>query len=148
MTSRPSWPFLHRWDPSRYPNSYGALPITEADVVKVVVGALVVSRVLPFVIDAGSRALRGRAYGKLKGLGIDLGVLAGKTGAAAKGFPDIVGIQIGTGRFVAIEVKKPGANPRAEQVEWLARAWQAGALVGVAWAAKDVETILKGEIDE
>lgn len=80
----------------------------------------------------------------------DLGVLAtrvpmgqGRFGSRSRhsaGLPDIIGVLPG-GRFLGIEVKRPGAAKRkneAKQSEWIERARNRGALVIVATSVDDV----------
>jgi len=67
---------------------------------------------------------------------------------APKGFPDIIGVEKGTGRAFAIEVKRPAvviegkkkhkSYPSKEQKEMLARFSSVGALALVAYSVDDV----------
>mgnify|MGYP001605390891 CR=1 FL=1 len=48
---------------------------------------------------------------------------------AGRGSPDTMGVLRG-GRFVAVEVKRPGQEPDPDQQAWIDRAKSAGALAG------------------
>jgi hypothetical protein len=54
-----------------------------------------------------------------------------------KGSPDLMGLLPG-GRFIAVEVKRPGERPRPDQYDWLDRVRSAG---GVACWASDAATL-------
>ena len=54
-----------------------------------------------------------------------------------KGCADILG-QMRDGRFLAIEVKRPGAVPTEEQQEFLGRVQRAGGVAFVAWSVDDI----------
>lgn len=53
------------------------------------------------------------------------------------GCSDIIG-QTTDGRFLAVEVKRPGGKPTEAQVEFLGRVQRAGGVAFVAWSVDDV----------
>ncbi len=61
---------------------------------------------------------------------------------AAPGVPDILGVMRGTGRAVAIEVKRPGERATEAQAMFAARISEAGGLVLVATCVEDVKAKL------
>lgn len=56
--------------------------------------------------------------------------------------PDMVGATVAV--YTAIEVKQPGKNPTAEQVNYLRAVHRAGGLCGVARSAEDALRIVQG----
>jgi hypothetical protein len=61
------------------------------------------------------------------------------------GIPDLIGVI--QGRFVAIEVKRPGqTKSRPLQAVLIGILKRCGAVAGVAQSVEDVENLLKGEI--
>jgi len=56
--------------------------------------------------------------------------------------PQMVGSRVGV--FTAIEVKKPGENPKANQKNFLSRMRDMGAIAGVALSPEQAIGILKG----
>lgn len=63
------------------------------------------------------------------------------------GSSDILGIQGSTGRFIAIEVKKPDMSwkPTPAQLDFLQEIHDCGGLAGIATSTDDVDRILNGE---
>jgi hypothetical protein len=63
------------------------------------------------------------------------------------GSSDILGVQGETGRFIAIEVKRPGMSykPTPAQVDFLQAIHNHGGLAGIATCTDDVDRILAGE---
>ena len=57
------------------------------------------------------------------------------------GSSDIIGI-MPDGRFLAIEVKKPGKNPTSEQINLIQAVRKHGGVGGVARCVADLDTIL------
>jgi hypothetical protein len=57
---------------------------------------------------------------------------------AFKGCSDILGMLKG-GRFLAIEVKRPGVDPTGDQLEFLGRVHRGG---GLAFVARDVDDVV------
>ena len=53
------------------------------------------------------------------------------------GCSDLLG-QTTDGRFLAVEVKRPGGRPTTEQIEFLGRVQRAGGVAFVAWSVDDV----------
>jgi len=60
-----------------------------------------------------------------------------------KGASDIIAIGAG-GRFMAIEVKRPGGRPTLEQAAYLSEIRRHGGVGIVATSAQDVATMLEG----
>jgi len=63
------------------------------------------------------------------------------------GSSDILGVQGGTGKFIAIEVKRPGMSykPTQPQLDFLQEIHEHGGLAGIATCTNDVDRILNGE---
>lgn len=63
------------------------------------------------------------------------------------GSSDILGVQGGTGKIIAIEVKRPGLSykPTPAQLEFLQSIHDHGGLAGIATCTEDVDRILAGE---
>lgn len=63
------------------------------------------------------------------------------------GSADILGVQKGTGKFIAIEVKRPDMSykPTEKQLEFLREIRDYGGLAGIATCTVDVDRILAGE---
>lgn len=59
-----------------------------------------------------------------------------------RGLPDIIGCF--KGRFVALEVKRPGEQPRKIQEHTLKLLRSAGAVTGVVYSVADVRQIIEG----
>ena len=57
------------------------------------------------------------------------------------GCADILG-QLRDGRFLAVEVKRPGSKPTHEQVEFLGRVHRGNGVAFVAWSADDARKAL------
>jgi len=64
---------------------------------------------------------------------------------SAPGIPDIIGCLPG-GRFIGIEVKRPGGELSSHQARVLANITDAGGLAIVAWSVEDVIRALAGEV--
>jgi len=62
---------------------------------------------------------------------------------AGVGAPDLQGILAG-GRALAVEIKKRGMRPSSEQLAWLAKATEAGALATWVDSLDGLERILQG----
>ena len=60
----------------------------------------------------------------------------------ASGLPDIIAIAPGTGRFLGIEVKRPGGRVTDLQKATLARINEAGGVAGVAYCTEDALALL------
>ncbi len=69
-------------------------------------------------------------------------VFFGKVGSS-----DILGVQRGTGKFIAIEVKRPDMSykPTQPQLDFLQQIHDCGGLAGIATSTDDVDRILNGE---
>lgn len=59
-----------------------------------------------------------------------------------KGSSDILGVLKPSGRFLAIEVKAPGAQPTIEQIAFLRMVRDAGGVAIVAESIEDVRRVL------
>lgn len=65
--------------------------------------------------------------------------------ASVDGLSDIIGLLPPKGRFLAIEVKRPGQRPTDKQAEFIDEVNRNGGLAFVATSVKDVEESLKLE---
>jgi hypothetical protein len=63
-----------------------------------------------------------------------------------KGSADLIGWHNGTGKFVAIEVKRPGQKPHKEQTLFLDAVRKAGGIAGVAYSPDDLKIILADNV--
>jgi len=62
------------------------------------------------------------------------------------GTPDVIGYDR-EGRFVGVEIKAGRDKPRESQIEWMAKAQQAGCRVCVVRSIRDVESqVVGGEL--
>lgn len=59
-----------------------------------------------------------------------------------KGFSDLFGFRRSDGRAVFIEVKAPGGRVRSEQVKFIEKMREYGALAGVARSVEDARNII------
>ncbi len=148
-----AYPFPWKFDGARYSELYLMQRVTESRVQIDILELLHAYDVDAVPIDAGGRRQRGRMMGAAKAAGIDLaGVQNVKTGRAIPaGFADVEATLAPAGRSVYIEVKAPAwldgnrkviraaGRPSKEQLEFLFEKQRRGALVMVAWSAKDVE---------
>lgn len=155
-----SYPFPHEYV-RRDSTARLMLCPSEAQVQSAILDYLNHSNVVAWSVDAGAKALRGRAVGLARRLGADKGALAamnaGRAGAASRGVPDVMGILPG-GRALLLEVKqpawmttskatgglvqkKPAGLPSDAQLAFLLAAHQAGALVAVVWSVEDVKKL-------
>jgi hypothetical protein len=50
-----------------------------------------------------------------------------------------------TGRFLSVEVKRPGGKPSAQQIHWMEQVNKSGGLAGICWSVEDVRNLLQGE---
>lgn len=105
--------------------------LTESNVQKQLVDYLSYKNV--YVWRNNSGALQDR-FGRL--------VRFGKVGSS-----DILGVDGGSGKFIAIEVKKPDMSykPTHPQLEFLQAIHDHGGLAGIATSTDDVDRILSGE---
>ena len=77
----------------------------------------------------------------------NVGSLQNKTGrwvqfGLCKGSSDLIGWHKLTGKFVAIEVKRPGQKLREDQKDFIDRVKEAGGIAGVARHPDDLAEIL------
>ena len=156
-----TYPFLHIFEASRYSPAYLRQGVPESVVQAACVARLRALGAAVDIRDTGAAKLRGRAYGALKRRGVKdpRALLKGFTGAGSVGASDLV-FTLPGGRAGFLEVKAPGrwvegargrlvqddgpGQPTPEQLEYLERRRLLGAVVGVAWAALDVDVILSG----
>lgn len=61
-----------------------------------------------------------------------------------KGFSDLFGFRYSDGRIVFIEVKGPNGKPTKEQIRFLERMREYGALAGIARSVDDARRIING----
>jgi hypothetical protein len=64
---------------------------------------------------------------------------------APKGSPDIVGI-LRDGRFVGLEMKKPGEKPSSVQEEWRLRFLASGGVAACAYSVEEALCVLRGAL--
>jgi hypothetical protein len=153
--------YLDHFDRDRYPGPWLCLRPTEEDIQKATMDRLLRLGIKAWEVDAGAKTIRGRAMAALKmARRMDLAryVNQGQTGAASKGFVDIVGVLRG-GRALLIECKRPewlgpspktgkiiqvepAGEPAPEQLAFLDTAHAQGALVGIVWSPNDLDEIL------
>ena len=101
----------------------------EADIQKSIIQAFaLVHRIQLIPIDAGAAGMRSGASKPSAHTNIP------------RGFPDLLGIIPGSGRTLLIEVKRPGARPRANQLAFLD--WAVG-LNAIAFWADSVDSALE-----
>jgi hypothetical protein len=148
-----SYPFPWKFEGGRYSDHYLMQQVTEAQVQKEILELLALYNVDGVPIDAGGRRQRGRMMSAAKARGVELaGIQNVKTGAAiTAGFADLEATLAPTGRSLYIEVKAPAwidaekriirsaGQASAQQLEFLLAKHLRGAVVLVAWSAKDVE---------
>ena len=151
-----SYPFPWEFLRARYTDHYLMMKVTEAQVQKEILELLALYDVDAVPIDAGGRRQRGRMMGAAKAAGVELaGVQNVKTGAAIPaGFADLEATLAPSGRSLYIEVKAPAwidakkhivrraGEASAQQLEFLLAKHLRGAVVLVAWSARDVEACL------
>jgi hypothetical protein len=150
-------PELWSWDRKNYSDGQLYRRAPESTIQAECISALVSLGFVCFTVDAGAKALRGRAYGALRRANLGTGSLNGRAGAAQKGVVDIVGVRRRDGKALFIECKanawartgkrglridRPAGRPTEEQLDFLHRMYQAHAIVGVAWSMTDVHRIV------
>jgi hypothetical protein len=154
------YPFLHRWDPARYAPTYLRQGILEVHVQAAIVAYLRTRwRAEVSVIDVGSAKLRGQASRLLAYAGGDPRFLKGRGDASTRGIVDLA-VTFRGGRAGWFEVKRPAhlvtskatgrlvqkhpaGAPTEAQLTFLGRQHNHGALVGVLWAPKDLDSIVE-----
>lgn len=62
-----------------------------------------------------------------------------------KGFPDIFGVRLKDGKFIAIEIKKPTGKLSSEQIEFQEWAIKHKIVYGVAYSVEDALKIIEGD---
>lgn len=158
-----AYDFPHKFDASRYATAYLRTGISEAQVQLASVARLVARwRAVVTEIDVGDRRFRGRMAAVVAAAGGDPRKVEGRGGQNLAGIVDLavtfphLGGRSGwfevkrpvhltpsprTGRL--IQAAKPGA-PTDEQLKFLERQQRAGAIVGVIWAAPDLDQLVPG----
>jgi hypothetical protein len=159
--SESPYPFQHKWDASHYSEPFLAIRHSEADIQRMVVHVLQGYGCLTVNVDAGAKVMRGRAAGALMRAGVSAGAargaLLGRTGAASRGTPDVLGCSR-YGEFIALEVKVPAhvvdgrvkrsaGKPSDEQLRWLSDAHRRGAIVAVVWGPTDIPRLFHYKLD-
>ena len=66
----------------------------------------------------------------------------GKNLPCVPGVPDIIGVK--NGKFVAVEVKRPGQKPTVQQVAFMARLKACGARVFIATSVAEAQEGMSG----
>lgn len=153
------YPFLHRWDATRYPESYLRKGLPEDEVQDLVIGYLRCRFLAEVtVIDSGDRRLRGRAAKLLQEAGGDPHDLVGRGGTMERGVVDLA-VTFRNGRAGWFEVKRPeylvpsekterlvqghpAGEPTVEQLDFLERQHRKNAIVGVLWGTVDVDAVV------
>lgn len=59
---------------------------------------------------------------------------------APKGISDLIGCH--EGKFIALEVKRPGGKPSPEQMQFIADVQRSGGIAGVVYSVEDVIELL------
>ena len=62
--------------------------------------------------------------------------------AGPKGMPDVLGVLKGSGRFLAIEVKRPGGKPDPHQQQRIDHFKQIGAISGYCWSVESALALI------
>ncbi|MBI5975183.1 VRR-NUC domain-containing protein [Staphylococcus canis] len=60
-----------------------------------------------------------------------------------KGFPDVFGVRLKDGKFIAIEIKKPNGKLSSEQIEFQNWALKHKLIYGVAYSVDDALKIIE-----
>ncbi|MBZ5700277.1 MAG: hypothetical protein LAN84_00360 [Acidobacteriia bacterium] len=155
-----AYPFPWKFEGYKYSDFYLMRQITEAQVQADILAMLALFDVDAVPIDAGGRRQRGRMMGAARAAGVNLaGIQNVKTGAAIPaGFADLEATLAPDGRSLYIEVKAPAwidekkkiirraGQPSKEQLEFLVEKHRRGAIVLVAWSAKDVEDYVAAQL--
>ncbi len=150
------FPFLHRWDASRYPKNYLLLGFTEDQVQDAILAELEFWQIDAIAIDAGMKRARGRMLAGARREGLDVSnVVNFRSGGLPAGWPDLHGTLAPDGVSIYIEVKAPAqidpdnsriireaGRPTGEQLDFLVSKYERGAIVMVAWSVDDVMTEL------
>ena len=152
----------YRWqfDPSRYSDAYLLAHVSEDAVQSAIMDLFAAKRIAAAVVDAGGKKIRGGFIRAAKAAGMrNAGALVSQgRGAADAGLSDIVGCLPG-GRALFCEVKAPqwgrigrggklrvlrsAGEPTDDQLGFMDRMAEAGALVMVAWSVDDVADALR-----
>lgn len=59
-----------------------------------------------------------------------------------KGSSDLIGWRVSDGKFVALEVKRPGKSPTKEQTNFIDNVLSAGGIAGVVTSIEDLKNLL------
>jgi hypothetical protein len=152
----PLYPFPWEFRRERYDELYLMSCVKESRVQADIISALKNYRVQGFPVDAGGRRARGVLIASASAAGVPFGALANvKTGGAIpKGFADLESTLAPDGRSLYIEVKAPmwcdvsmhvirqAGFASQEQLDFLLEKHKRGAVVMIAWSAKEVVEFL------
>lgn len=103
--------------------------MSETEIVRAILELLQYKKVFAWRNNSGKHFVQGKSRGYM--------IQLGPTGS-----PDIVGI-LPDGRFLGIEVKKPGKKPTEAQNEFLGRIRNTNGVAFVATSIDDVESFFK-----
>lgn len=156
-----TYPFLSRFDRSRYSELYLISQVREEDVEDAIIKTLHTYGVDAIKIDAGQRRARGRVMAAAKAIGVDPRRLIDyKAGGLPAGFSDLEATLAPNGLGLYIEVKAPAwidpktksvireaGKPTQEQLDFLLSKHERGAIAFCAWSVDDVTRRLIREIE-
>ena len=146
------YPFLSRFDRSRYSDAYLIQQVSEENVEDAIIQTLQTWGVDVTKIDAGQKRARGRVMAAAKAIGIShKSLIAYKAGGLPAGYSDLEATLAPNGLGLFIEVKAPAwidprsksvireaGKPTREQLDFLLSKHQRGAIVLCAWSVDDV----------
>jgi hypothetical protein len=146
------YPFLSRFDRSRYSEHYLVSRVPEDAVEIAIIETLHLYSVDATKIDAGQKRARGRVMAAAKAIGVDPRRLVEyKSGGLPVGYSDLEATLAPDGVGLFIEVKAPAwidpttknvireaGKPTTEQLDFLLSKHERGAIVIVAWSVDDV----------
>jgi hypothetical protein len=95
-------------------------------------------RAIRYAVCATGRAV---VYRNNNGFDLERKVLYG----LGRGSPDLVGYLFDSGRFLGLEVKRPGQKPSDEQRQWISVAARRGALVAVVTSVAEALALVYQE---
>jgi hypothetical protein len=155
------YPFLSRFDRSRYSEHYLISRVPEDAVENAIIETLHLYSVDATKIDAGQKRARGRVMAAAKAMGVDPRRLIDyKSGGLPTGHSDLIATLAPNGLGLFIEVKAPAwidpttksvireaGKPTQEQLDFLLSKHQRGAIVLCAWSVDDVTRRLFRELE-
>jgi hypothetical protein len=158
----PKYPFLWKWDRTRYSDNYLVQRVSEEQVQGAIIASLEFFRVDVIAIDAGMKRARGRMIQAAGARGMDVSNIVNfKSGGLPAGFSDLHGTLAPEGIALYIEVKAPAwidpdnpsriiseaGKPTTEQLVFLDSKHSRGAICLVAWSVDDVTRVLGDRTD-